>query len=55
MSESSLLGLLLTTGLGGTALFFIVAGAIMVGLIFFTLLIISDFILSAKENVVSDN
>lgn len=50
MTDSSLLSLLFSMGLGGTAVFFIIGGLFMVGILFIILLIISEIIFSFKEN-----
>jgi len=51
MSDASTLSLILSMGLGGTAIFFIISGAIMIALTFFILLVISEVFFSSKENV----
>lgn len=51
MSDSSILSLILSMGLGGTAVFYVISGAILVALVFFFLLIISEVIFTSKENV----
>lgn len=53
MADTSIIGLLLSLGLGGTAIYLFLYGMMMLGLVIFTILIINELYHTNKETAVS--